>query len=184
MRKLLLIVGPSGCGKDTLLRSARKYFLTDPRFQFLARYITRKPGEYEENYFVEDVGFTLLRKHKFFVSSWDAHDLKYGIPKHFLDNLKPDETGIISISREKISDFEILYHEKVSVIHVAAKPAIIEKRLRQRNRETRLQIESRLARMNVPVSGKKVIPFDNSGEIEETSRLFNRLLEYLITEKR
>ena len=69
------------------------------------------------------------------------------------------------------------------MIHVQAPTALIGKRLRERHREAPAQIETRLARINTPVVGKKVVPFDNSREMNETGRLFIRLLEYLIGEK-
>ena len=47
---LVLVVGPSGAGKDSLLNGAREAFRGDARIGFARRVITRPPDPYGENH--------------------------------------------------------------------------------------------------------------------------------------
>lgn len=48
-KKIILIVGASGVGKDSLIKEAKKELKEE--FNFIRRYITRKPDKNEKNYF-------------------------------------------------------------------------------------------------------------------------------------
>ncbi|MFI5304692.1 MAG: phosphonate metabolism protein/1,5-bisphosphokinase (PRPP-forming) PhnN [Nitrospiria bacterium] len=183
MKNLILIVGASGAGKDTLLKEARVHFKSLPRVHFVRRYITRMPGVSEDNFYVDDIAFELLKDNGFFISYWYAHDLKYGIPKSEFESLKNGETVIVSISRTKIGEFEQKFPGKVTTVNVTAGRSVIEIRLEKRKRENFGQIESRLQRLTIPVSAKNLINFDNNQEIELSSQSFNALLEEMITQR-
>jgi phosphonate metabolism protein PhnN/1,5-bisphosphokinase (PRPP-forming) len=182
MPKIILLTGASGAGKDTLLKKARVYFRNHPKIHFIKRVITRKPGEFEENYYIEDSAFELLKESGFFISWWNAHGLKYGIPRREVDHLKRGETAIVSISREKVSDFETRFKDQVVVINVTASREVIEKRLKERKRENQLQIITRLKRRDIPVTAKHLINFDNNREIDISSKAFIKLLKKIILE--
>ncbi|MCI0500398.1 MAG: hypothetical protein L0Y61_01460, partial [Epsilonproteobacteria bacterium] len=94
MIKIILIVGASGVGKDTLLKAIQN----DIKANFVTRYITRVPDNNESNYYIAKDDFLYLKKSDFFVSSWEAHGNIYGISKLSLK----DGLNIISISREAI----------------------------------------------------------------------------------
>ena len=50
MKKIVLIVGASGVGKDTLLKQVK----TKIDAHFVKRHITRIPDSHEENYYIND----------------------------------------------------------------------------------------------------------------------------------
>ncbi len=61
--KIVLIVGPSGVGKDTLLKEVKKVLTS---VNFVDRYITRKPDENESNYYLDEYSFEILKNNGFF----------------------------------------------------------------------------------------------------------------------
>ncbi|MCF8056382.1 MAG: hypothetical protein K9K37_07065 [Desulfocapsa sp.] len=141
--KIVLVTGPSGAGKDTLLRIAREYFRADKQVCFSRRYITRIPDENEGNYFIGQDAFTLLRDNNFFVSHWQAHGNCYGIARTELSTLPRGSVSIVSISRGSIADFENSFEEVITLCLTVRKD-ILRKRLQARGREDERAIEQRL----------------------------------------
>ena len=171
-KKIVLIVGPSGVGKDTLLKYSKKVLKENSTFNFVKRYITRKPDSNEKNYYVQEEAFDLLKKEDFFVSSWQAHENLYGISKSSVQN----GVNIISISRSHVQDFERVYDE-VYTIHVTIPKELLLQRLRLRARESEAEIMQRFKRTYETIDAKNLIEFDNSKNIEASCEAFVTILE-------
>ena len=103
---IILVVGPSGSGKDSLLRSARSALSGHGTFGFAKRYITRPPDGSEDNYYLDSRAFKVLEGCGFFLSTWQAHNNYYGIGAHILAENNGLETVVCSVSRSAIGDFE------------------------------------------------------------------------------
>ena len=76
---IFAIVGPSGAGKDTLIRGA---LAARPDLRLARRVITRATeagGEDFDGVTPED--FAARKARGDFVIAWEAHGLSYGIPK-------------------------------------------------------------------------------------------------------
>lgn len=138
---LVLVVGPSGAGKDTLLNAARQSLATDPRFRFVRRVITR-PADAggEDHEFVSEAEFDARE----YALQWQAHGLRYGIPANIVDDLHAGITVVANVSRSIIVDAAERF--AVQVIEVTAPPAVLATRLAARGRETAGDIAARLAR--------------------------------------
>ncbi len=173
--KIILIVGPSGSGKDTLLRHARKTFESQNRFIFSKRYITRPPDTNEDNYYVDQYAFEQLCRGGFFLATWEAHNNLYGIPHHIFTTNKAPSAIVCSISRTAISDFEKVYSDTIT-INVTVNDEILRERLITRGREDTLSINKRIQRAKLPIQSKKLIAFDNSAALSESKRGFTSLL--------
>jgi ribose 1,5-bisphosphokinase len=176
--KVILVVGPSGAGKDTLLRMAREHFAAVPTLGFARRYITRPPGVDEDNYYVDEVGFSFLEKAAFFVSSWRAHRNCYGVPRHEINQYHGKGSVLASISRSSIADFERACNAPVTIL-VTAHPDVLEKRLLSRGRESIEKIRERLQRAQKPLNTDNYISFDNSGELLQSKSDFIALIDKL-----
>jgi phosphonate metabolism protein PhnN/1,5-bisphosphokinase (PRPP-forming) len=139
---LVLVAGPSGAGKDTLLDAARLAFENDPRFRFARRVITR-PVETngEQHAPASEAEFVSLR----FALSWQAHGFRYGIPADIEYDLAAGRIVVANVSRTVIAEaawrFPVIY-----VIEITAPPAIVAARLAERARESTSDIGARLAR--------------------------------------
>jgi len=135
---LVLVVGPSGAGKDTLLDAARQVLADDPRFRFVRRVITRPAdagGEAHEA--VTETDFAARK----FALQWQAHGMRYGISADAIDG------GIVvvaNVSRTVVA--EAARRFQVRVIEITAPPDILAARLASRGREAAADVASRLAR--------------------------------------
>lgn len=179
--KILLITGPSGAGKDSLLRLAAHHFRKDSRLCLVKRYITRQPDSNEQNYFVDHAAFTLLCKNNFFISHWNAHGNLYGIPRTGLPDKNENTLAIISISRQNVGDFERCF-ERVTTLGIKVDPDILRNRLRARGREDDKSIEKRLQRTAPPIKARRMLHFDNSEELACSGKQFLDLLDSLAEE--
>lgn len=179
--RVVLVVGPSGSGKDSLLRGAREYFGETGSLGFVRRYITRPPDSNEDNYYIDPTGFALLKKLNFFISSWQAHGNHYGIPCHALgstDSVDSHDLLLLSISRSAIVDFEQI-HDTVTTIQIKVKEDVLRERLKGRGRENDQEIQKRLERAKQLVVARDLITFDNSIDLDRSRSNFNDLLEKL-----
>ncbi|XPV68297.1 MAG: hypothetical protein ACNI25_13415 [Halarcobacter sp.] len=173
MIKIVLIVGASGVGKDSLLKSIKN----QANINFVKRYITREPDNNESNYYVDKEAFNLLKEKQFFVSTWQAHGNSYGIARFDIK----EGLNIISISRDAIKDFENQY-EKVKTINITVPLDILKQRLENRARESQEQIEKRLNRTYEKLEATNLIKFDNSESLEFSSKKFLNLIERIENE--
>ena len=142
---LVLVVGPSGAGKDTLLDAARQALEGDPRFRFVRRVITRPAAAGGENHEpTTDADFAARE----FALAWQAHGLRYGIPADIVPDLAAGRVVVANVSRSIIADAARRF--PVRVIEVTAPPDLLAARLAARGRESAVDVAARLAR-NVAV---------------------------------
>lgn len=142
---LILVVGPSGAGKDTLLDGARARLAGDARFHFVRRAITRagtSGGEAHEA--LTEAQFAARDAAGGFALSWQAHGLSYGIPADIAASLAQGRAVIANVSRAVIA--QAVQRFPTRVIEITAPPEILAERLGSRGRESEAGIAARLVR--------------------------------------
>jgi len=163
---LVLIVGPSGAGKDTLLDAARDALAGDPRVVFARRCITRPAdagGEAHEA--LDEAAFEARRAAGGFALWWRAHGLSYGIPVTVEAELAAGRMVIASVSRAVIAEAARRY--AVRVVEITAPPAVLASRLAKRRREDADGIAERLAREVALPDGVKIVRVMNDGSVAQ-----------------
>ncbi len=166
---LILVVGPSGAGKDTLINGARAALADNPRYRFVRRIITR-PGDMgeEAHESVTEKEFELRREAGDFALTWRAHGLHYGIPADIAMDLARGRVVIVNVSRAVVAEAAERY--PVSVIEVSAPADVLARRLAARGREDAVDVARRLSRaieLPLPVDRQAVV---NDGTVEQGVR--------------
>ncbi|WP_118133972.1 phosphonate metabolism protein/1,5-bisphosphokinase (PRPP-forming) PhnN [Oceanicella sp. SM1341] len=140
---LIVVVGPSGAGKDTLIDAARA---ARPDIFFPRRVITR-PEEAGGEAFtgVSVAGFAAREAAGAFATLWHAHGLSYGIPAEIGPMLASGRHVLFNGSRSVIDALRAT-HPALRVIVVTAAPEVLACRLAARGREDAEAIRRRLAR--------------------------------------
>ncbi|MGI9383615.1 MAG: phosphonate metabolism protein/1,5-bisphosphokinase (PRPP-forming) PhnN [Methyloligellaceae bacterium] len=174
---LVLVVGASGVGKDTLIDAARRHFSADGHLVFPKRVITRAHQADEPHIAVSEEEFGRLEADGALFLSWQAHDTSYGIPIRARRDLEAGRTVIVNVSRTAIEPARKLW-SSTQVIHVTVGPDILKDRLLARRRESQRAVERRLRRADAIAVPQEpwVDEVDNSGDIASAVARFTALI--------
>ncbi|MDD7911775.1 phosphonate metabolism protein/1,5-bisphosphokinase (PRPP-forming) PhnN [Pseudovibrio exalbescens] len=168
---LVIVVGPSGAGKDSLIDGFKADAAGHNELMFVKRLITRPAEAGSEDH--EEVGYTELEamiKKDEVALSWAAHNLLYALPKSVDAHIAAGGVAIANGSR-RIIPYALLKYEHVLVVHITAPVEVLAERLAQRGRETAEDIANRLKRAEMTFgSAPNVARIENVGSIEEGVR--------------
>jgi ribose 1,5-bisphosphokinase len=177
---LVLVVGPSGAGKDTLMDAARAALAGDGRFAFTRRLITRSAmAGAEDHDSCTEAEFAEARARGEMALSWRAHGLCYGIPAAALAGIAQGQVVIVNISRGEIPAAERLA-PRVVVVNITAPNDVLARRLAARGRESEADIAARLAR-EAPLATQSagLVSIQNDRSVAEAAHEFVALLQSL-----
>ncbi len=172
---LVLVVGPSGAGKDTLLQAAAQQLAHDRRIRFVRRVVTRPPGMVGEDYdSLTEQAFDAQREGGAFAFAWRAHGLQYGIPADIGIDIAEGRLAVANVSRAVIA--EAAQRFPLRVIAISAPADILARRLAARGREDAVDLARRLARsiaLPLPIEYETIV---NDGTVEAGAK---RLVDLL-----
>lgn len=160
----IAVVGPSGAGKDTLMRGAMAAM---PSLHLQQRVITRPVDPSEDFLSVSRPEFARMKAQGDFVLDWEAHGLCYAIPSAALACIDAGETVLLNLSRGAVSAAAAVF-PRLLVLYVFARPDVLAARLSARGREDAADISRRIQRahdgaqdLSLPVTH-----IDNSDSVE------------------
>ncbi|MDQ6768351.1 MAG: guanylate kinase, partial [Candidatus Eremiobacteraeota bacterium] len=142
----LIVSGPSGAGKDTIIEQLRQ---TEPELAYCVTYTTRPPRQYE----IEGVHYRFATRDEFtrmlaageFLETRDYAGNLYGTPRRFVEEslaqhrdliLKPEVNGARAL--------KAIYPAAVLVFLTAPSAGELARRLEQRNADAPADIGQRL----------------------------------------
>ncbi|MEY2334387.1 PhnN protein [Acidithiobacillus ferrianus] len=176
---LILVAGPSGAGKDSIINACRPLLASDARIYFARRVVTRdaqSPGEL----LVSVPAFEKLKAEGGLAFDWAAHGLMYGLPR---EELLPDgmvQVIIASVSRIVIPAISAQYPSHV--VFINASDSHIRERLHLRDREMSNDIEERLSRKVLLPEDVPMTTIQNDGTLAEAATQFRTTIFRFTTE--
>jgi ribose 1,5-bisphosphokinase len=174
--RLILVVGPSGAGKDTLIGLARAACADNGNIVFPRRVVTREASPFEDNEQVSLDAFRQALAQGEFAMHWEAHGHCYALSSAIDDDIRAGRTVVANVSRTLVDAIRRAYAD-VSVVSITAPPEILAQRLSARARSSDGQIEHRLRRA---VDGAAAVPdvtIVNVGSVDDHAREFVRVIK-------
>jgi ribose 1,5-bisphosphokinase len=173
------VAGPSGAGKDTLIRGVQERLATDRRFVFARRIITRQADCTEDHDTLTELEFARMKAAGAFLLSWSANGLSYGLPGGLGFDLQEGRIVIANVSRAIIPEVRQRFRRHL-VVHVTAVPEVLAARLCARAREDAAAQQARLARaLSHDVMVSADITIDNSDDLDSSLMEFEQTLKSL-----
>jgi ribose 1,5-bisphosphokinase len=143
--RLVVVVGPSGAGKDTLIAGARTRLHGDASIVFPRRVVTRPASPHEDHDSASEEEFRRAAAVGAFALAWQAHGLRYGVPTGIDADIAAGRTVVCNVSRTIVSAARARYVRVVAVLITAA-PEVLAARLAARGRTSDGRLSDRLAR--------------------------------------
>ena len=175
--RLVLVVGPSGAGKDSVLRYAMAHFAGDDRFVFPRRCVTREVDAAAEDHdSLDEQAFVELASLGAFALMWEAHGHKYGVRNGIKSDLMAGRIVAVNVSRTIIKEAARQYQNAL-VAEITADPHVRAARLAARGREAGEEILRRTQRqVAASAHSLQIRVIKNDGNFSDAGEEFCKLL--------
>lgn len=173
------VVGASGSGKDSVIRSARALLADQAdNLVFPRRLITRPVGAGEDHMPMSEADFARVEDGGGFALSWRAHGLAYGLPATVVDAVQKGDVVVANISRAVLERLPERF-ERTAVVRVSVPEEQRRARLAGRGREADAEIEARMNREDPAPNCRVDLEIVNDGAIDDAGRVFAGFLRGL-----
>jgi ribose 1,5-bisphosphokinase len=174
--RLVLVVGPSGAGKDTLLGLAKAACADDRNIVFPRRMITREASASEENEEVSIGTFQEALTRGEYAMHWEAHGHCYALSLAIDDEIRAGRTIVANVLRTVIGAMRRAYADVV-VVSITAPPNVLVERIAMRARGSDGKLESRLGRVVEDASAAPDVTIVNISSAEYHARQLVRVIK-------
>jgi ribose 1,5-bisphosphokinase len=174
--RLILVVGPSGAGKDTLIGLAQAACADDGHIVFARRVVTREASRFEDNQQVSLEAFQQGVARGEFAMHWEAHGHCYALPRAIDDELRAGCTVVANVSRTVVDAMRRAYAD-VTVVSITAPFEILTQRLTARGRGSDGPIEHRLSRAVDEAQAAPDVTIINVGSVEDQAVEFVQVIK-------
>ena len=174
--RLILVVGPSGAGKDTLLGLARAVCADDGSIVFPRRVVTREASSFEDNEQMSLDAFRKARSQGDFAVHWEAHGHCYALSCAIDDDIRARRTVVANVSRTVVEALRRAYADVV-VILITAPAEILAERLAARARSSDGRLADRLGRAVDDAATAPDVTITNVGSVEQHARELARVIQ-------
>jgi ribose 1,5-bisphosphokinase len=174
--RLILVVGPSGAGKDTLLGLAKAACAEDSGIVYPRRVITREASSSEDNEEVSAGTFEAALARNEYAMHWDAHGHRYALSRAIDDDIRAGRTVVANVSRTVISAMRRAY-ANVTVVSITAPTNVLAERLAMRGRASDGKIEHRLHRTVDEATAAPDVTINNTSSADYHARQFVRIIK-------
>ncbi len=177
--RLIVVVGPSGAGKDSILKAAQTHFAQTPRVAFVRRIITRECDPASEVHdSVSEVQFHQMQRSGEFSVWWHANDLHYALPASVNAEIANGKLLVANGSRGAVDDIRSKF-KQLTIVNISVAEEVLAARLERRSRESTQQIQARLQRNKTmaPLQGPDVVTINNSEARDTAINEFIALLD-------
>lgn len=140
----VFVCGPSGAGKDSVMRWAQERLQRNQEVVFARRMITRQTHPGSDHDPVSHEQFSHLAATGALAWQWRAHGHCYGICADYAKDVAAGRVVVVNGSRVHVNTLELT--PQVRVVQIDASPQHLAERLAQRSRDTPEEVAQRLTR--------------------------------------
>jgi phosphonate metabolism protein PhnN/1,5-bisphosphokinase (PRPP-forming) len=167
--RLIVVVGPSGAGKDSVLRAWLLGLDATERPHRARRTITRPADDASEDHEpVTEAAFDALLRDGAFAFTWAAHGLRYGVRHSELQALRRGGWVVMNGSRRHLPQL-LSGAPGCRVVEITAPEAVRAQRIAQRGREHGAQLRERLEREAPATAIEPALRIVNAGDLREAA---------------
>ncbi len=168
--RLIVISGPSGVGKDTVIEHMR---LAHPDFVFAVTATTRqrRPGEIDgvHYFFMDRKDFLSQREDGEFLESAEVYGYLYGVPKDRVRNaLRSGKTVVVKVDVQGAASIREIAPEAIFIFLLPPSMAELMRRLRSRKTD---EIDALVARISTASRELRAVKYFDYVVFNENERL-------------
>lgn len=160
----VIVCGPSGAGKDSVLFWTQAALARHPRVRFARRLVTREAQAASDHAPVSAAEMQALRAGGALAWHWEAHGCAYGVPADYAKDVA--EGRIVVVNGSRAHALSLADCDDVRCVLVTAPEPVLRQRLEARGREDATAVAERVERNRAQVPPVADCTIANDGALE------------------